>query len=38
MLFTYPPFIDDFDVTVEHVVPLFMVLNYQTIIVELVDC
>ena len=35
-LFTYPLFIDDSDIIVEHVISLFMVLNYRTIIVELV--
>ena len=38
VLFTYLLFIDNSDVTVEHVVLLFMALNYQTIIVKLVGC
>ena len=36
ILLIYLFFIDDSDVTVEHVVPFFMALNYRTIIVELV--
>ena len=37
ILLTYLHFIDNSDVTIEHVIPFFMTLNYWTIIVELVD-
>ena len=38
MLFTYLPFTNNFDVTIERVVPLFIALNYRTIIIELMGC